>query len=105
MNFLKPFASLRLTVILIVLSMILIYAGTWAQLDAGIWQVQKQYFHSLITWLNPAIFLPRDSSGAVRSHFALPFPGGYTIGLLLLINLIAAHVLRFKLTWKRTGII
>jgi hypothetical protein len=32
------------------------------------------------------------------------FPGGYLIGGLLLINLISAHVYRFKLTWRKAGI-
>ncbi|HJZ91845.1 MAG TPA: cytochrome c biogenesis protein ResB, partial [Gemmataceae bacterium] len=34
----------------------------------------------------------------------LPFPGGYTIGWLMFFNLAAAHAVRFKLTWKRSGI-
>ena len=33
-----------LTVVLLVLAMILIYAGTWAQIDAGIWQVSLHPF-------------------------------------------------------------
>ncbi|MDE3084961.1 MAG: cytochrome c biogenesis protein ResB, partial [Verrucomicrobiota bacterium] len=32
------------------------------------------------------------------------FPGGYIIGGLLLINLIAAHIYRFKFTWRKSGI-
>ena len=34
-----PFASLKLTVVLIVLAMLLVYVGTWAQIDSGSWQV------------------------------------------------------------------
>ena len=45
---LAPLASLRLTVTLLALSMLLIYAGTIAQIDAGVWQVQDKYFHSLV---------------------------------------------------------
>src|SRR6185436_6053391 len=33
------------------------------------------------------------------------FPGGYTIGGLLLANLIAAHVYRFTLNWRKLGIV
>ena len=102
---LKPLASLRLTVVLIVLAMILIYAGTWAQIDTGIWQVQKKYFHSLFTWVDFATLLPRPAAGSWRVPGGFPLPGGYLLGLLLLANLIAAHVVRFKFTWKRTGII
>ena len=32
-------------------------------------------------------------------------PGGYLLGLLLLINLLSAHYVRFKMNWKRSGII
>lgn len=33
-----------------------------------------------------------------------PFPGGKLLGFALLVNLLAAHIVRFKLTWKRSGI-
>ena len=40
------------------------------------------------------------------SHWiGVPFPGGWTIGTLLLINVLAAHATRFKLTWECFGII
>jgi ResB-like family len=40
------------------------------------------------------------------AHVSLkvPFPGGYTIGWVMFFNLLAAHAVRFKLTWKRSGI-
>src|SRR5207245_6626871 len=34
-----------------------------------------------------------------------PFPGGWLLGGLLLANRLAAHSVRFKLTWKRSGIL
>ncbi len=34
-----------------------------------------------------------------------PFPGGFLIAGLMIVNLIAAHAVRFKLAWKRAGII
>src|SRR3954469_1139881 len=98
---LAPLSSLKLTVILIVAAMLLVYAGTWAQIDAGPWQVQTKYFHSFFTWVPLSTLIPR--SYHIPGGF--PLPGGYTIGLLMLINLIAAHVIRFKLVWKRSGII
>jgi hypothetical protein len=33
------------------------------------------------------------------------FPGGWLIGGLLLANLLAAHAVRFKMSWKRSGIL
>jgi len=100
----KPLASLRLTVVLLALSMILIFAGTWAQIDADAFVVQKKYFHSFFTWISAQLFLPRPKPGQPGIRGAVPFPGGYTLIFLLLINLFAAHTIRFKLGWKRVGI-
>src|SRR5204863_5115134 len=36
---------------------------------------------------------------------SFPFPGGWLIGGLLLANLLAAHAVRFKLNWRRSGIL
>jgi ABC-type transport system involved in cytochrome c biogenesis permease subunit len=85
--------------------MILIYAGTWAQIDTGIWQVQKRYFHSLFCWIPFQTFFPRPKPGQFHIPGGFPMLGGYSLGLLLLLNLLAAHIVRFKLAWKRTGII
>ncbi len=88
------FVSLRLTVVLLALSMILVFAATLDQVNLGIWAVQEKYFHSLfVLWRIPGTAIP------------LPvFPGGYLIGGFLLVNLVAAHVYRFKLTWRKSGI-
>jgi ABC-type transport system involved in cytochrome c biogenesis permease subunit len=113
-KFLKPIASLRLTVPLLFMSMVLVYAGTSAQKETGIWEVQHWYFHSFFCfipfkyllplsewwWQHASIPLPGG-----RSISGFPFVGGYTLIGLLLINLLAAHSVRFKLAWKRTGII
>jgi len=94
------FSSLRLTVSLFVLSIFLVFAGTLAQTEAGIWSVMERYFRTPIAWIEirPLTF------GLVDSDFAFPYPGGYLIGGVLLVNLIAAHVARFQLTWKKSGI-
>src|SRR5438105_506643 len=97
----KPLASLKLTVILLAMSMLLILAGTLAQRFDGIWQVQAQYFHSFVVFIPFKLFL--TSAWAIPGSF--PFPGGYPLGLLLLLNLLAAHATRFQYSWKRTGIV
>lgn len=91
---LAPVASLRLTVVLFVLAMILIFAGTIAQKDVGNWAVVNTYFRSL------GFMMPIGIAG-----IQIPFVGGYTIGGLMIVNLLAAHTVRFKLTWKRAGIV
>src|SRR5436190_18497269 len=93
---LKPFASLTLTVILLALSMVLVYAGTLAQVDNDVWQVQHKYFHSLYTWMPLQDLVPRFTDRPRYIPGSIPFPGGYIIGGLLLLNLLAAHAVRFK---------
>jgi cytochrome c-type biogenesis protein CcsB len=97
---LTPFASLKLTVVLLALSMLLVYAGTWAQIDQGIKDVEDHYFHSLFAWVNFKIFFPREWN----VYGGFPMPGGYGLGILLLLNLVAAHTVRFQMSWKRLGI-
>lgn len=96
-------ASLRITVFLFVLAFILVFYGTWAQVDAGIWTVVKQYFRSWYAFFPFKILLFRIVD--IPENYGIPYPGGWTIGALLLVNLLAAHAIRFKLTWKRSGIL
>jgi hypothetical protein len=85
--------SLKLTVLLLVFSMVLVFAGTLDQVNLGIWAVQAKYFRSFIIYTH-------------LGELALPvFPGGYTIGGLLLANLIAAHIYRFTFDWRKLGIL
>ncbi|MBL9214955.1 MAG: cytochrome c biogenesis protein ResB [Opitutaceae bacterium] len=88
------FVSLQLTVALLILSLILVFVATLDQVNLGIWAVQEKYFRSFfVMWRIPGsnVFLP-------------VFPGGYLIGGFLLANLLAAHVYRFQLTWRKLGI-
>ena len=55
---LAPLASLRLTVWLLALSMFLVFAGTWAQIDRGIWAVMDLYFRTWWAWIPVGIFFP-----------------------------------------------
>jgi hypothetical protein len=88
------FVSLKLTVVLLVLSLVLIFWATLAQVQLGVWGVQEKFFH--------AFFVLDKLPG---TDLPVPvFPGGYFLGTLLLINLIGAHVYRFKLEWRKAGI-
>jgi hypothetical protein len=98
---LAPVASLRLTVVLFVFALVLVFAGTLAQVDEGIWTVVNKYFRAAWVWMPLQIFFPRD----VKVPGVIPFPGGWLIGGALLINLLAAHLVRFRLTWKRSGVL
>jgi hypothetical protein len=95
------FSSLKLTVVLLTFSMFLIFFGTLDQVHYGIWQTQKLYFESfLVIWSYPEQFPAYEQLGWLK----IPMPAGYTLGGLLFINLIAAHLTRFKMSWKKSGI-
>ena len=98
---LKFFSSLQLTVVLLTLSLVLIFFGTLDQVEYGIWETQKRYFESFfVTWSYPI----QAPAGTHLQWLKLPLPGGYLLGGFLLVNLLAAHTTRFKLTWKKSGL-
>jgi hypothetical protein len=98
---LKFFSSLQLTVVLLALSMALIFFGTLDQVEYGIWHTQKLYFESfLAVWAYPEAWVGYDQLFWLR----IPMPGGYLLGGLLLINLVTAHITRFKMTLKKSGL-
>ncbi|CAN5505267.1 hypothetical protein BH18VER2_BH18VER2_02560 [soil metagenome] len=92
---LRVLSSLRLTVVCLGLGMLLVFLGTLAQVHLGIHAVQERYFQSLIVFWSPP-----------GASWKIPIlPGGYLLGTVLLVNLIAAHGVRFQLTKKKLGII
>jgi len=97
---LSPLASLKLTVVLLALSIVLVLAGTLAQVDQGIWDVVHGYFRCYWVYIPLQIFVPR--SYEIRTEVL--FPGGYTIGAAMLVNLLAAHAVRFKVKARGVGL-
>jgi hypothetical protein len=85
--------SLKLTVALLAMSIFLVFAGTVAQIDAGIWTVVDKYFRTAITLIPVRVFFPRawDVPGQI------PFPGGWLIGAALVVNLLVSHAVRIRL--------
>ncbi len=90
----KIFTSLRLTVILLAFAILLVFIGTLAQVDEGLYNAQARYFRQ---W----IIFGLDLFGR---KIPLILPGGYLIGTMLLLNLVAAHIYRFQLSVKKIGI-
>ncbi|HXQ82370.1 MAG TPA: cytochrome c biogenesis protein ResB [Opitutaceae bacterium] len=86
------FVSLRLTVVLLALSIVLVFWATLDQVHLGVWAVQQKFFHSFLVFVR---------LGDLRVPV---YPGGYTIGGLLLVNLISAHAYRFRRGWGKAGI-
>lgn len=80
------FTSVRLAVVLLALGSWLVFAGTWAQTQEGLYLAQERWFQSFVIIRH-----------AGDGWWVLPiFPGGYTIGTLFLINMICAHFRRFE---------
>ncbi len=74
--------------------MVLIFMGTLDQVHLGIYGALEKYFRSFVVfWSLPKL------------GWEIPIlPGGYLVGSVLLINLIAAHFSRYKPGWKKLGI-
>src|SRR5256714_793079 len=88
------FTSLKLTIVCLAAGVGRFFSGAVAQVHLGIHEAQQRYFQSMFVWWPP------DGRG-----FQIPiFPGGHLIGAVLLINLIAAHVKRFRWGWRKVGI-
>ena len=82
------------------MSIFLVFVGTLAQVDHGVWDVVNHgYFR---VWIARVDFLSFER--LVQMFYPLEwhrsggfyFPGGKLIGGLLLVNLLAAHAVRFK---------
>ena len=91
---LTPLASLKLTVVLLAMSIFLVLAGTVAQADDGssITAIVKHFFRAPFAWVDFQIFFYRS----FRVPGGFWFPGGLLLGAALAVNLLAAHLIRFK---------
>src|SRR5580700_7539753 len=93
-HWVKPLTSLKLTVFCLACAMILVFLGTLDQVNIGVYEAENRYFKSFFLYLTPP-----------GTTLKIPwFPSGYLVGGVLLVNLIAAHLARFKFTWKKAGI-
>jgi hypothetical protein len=107
---LRPIASLRLTAVLFLFGFALVFFGTLAQTEFGIWSVVGRYFWSWVVWV-PFQHLAKfantffDLSPDAKWAGSFPLPGGKLLWFALLINLLAAHLVRFRLAWRRAGVL
>jgi hypothetical protein len=94
-RFVHFFSSLRLTIVCLSLALVLVFAGTLAQVRLGLYVVQSEFFRSFFVFWTPS-----------GSHWKIPvFPGGWSIGLVLLVNLLAAHIQRFQFQRRKAGLL
>ena len=97
---LAPLASLKLTVFLLVLAVFVVFIATLQQTRMDMWTVKSMHYAN---WIVPVdyqtLFVQRWFPDArwqtVPSRFFIP--SGKTIIFAMLINLAAAHLLRFRL--------
>lgn len=90
----NAFSSLKLTVVCLVLGCVLVFWGTLAQVHLGLYKAQNEFFRSFIIYWEPG-----------NGGFKIPvFPGGYLLGTVLLVNLLAAHLRFYQPGKKKIGI-
>jgi len=91
----RVFTSIRLTVVLLGLGAVLVFWGTLAQVQLGLFRAQNEFFRSFLVYWQPS-----------GSSLRIPvFPGGYLVGGLLLINLFSAHLRYYQPGKKKVGIV
>src|SRR5262245_59853546 len=98
----KGLASLKLTVALFVAGIFVVYVGTVAQQQADIWQVVRDYFHAWVMWVDVNLLFPKAFFPFLPEMPLprFPAPGGLSVGVLMAINLLAAHGWRFTIQAK-----
>jgi len=86
--------SLKLTIVCLTLLMLLVVACTLAQVQLGTVAAVNLYMRSFLVWWQ----VPGTSWSIAI------FPGGATVGLVLMLNLAAAQGQRLERSWKKAGI-
>jgi hypothetical protein len=85
----RSLASLKLTVILLLVLGLLVVAGTVHQAGSGIYAAQRDVFGS---WL-------------ILLYGFLPLPGMLLVSSLLFVNLLAAAAFRLPFRWRQAGLL
>ncbi len=94
-SFFQFFTSLRLTVVCLGLATLLVFVGTIAQVEQGLYQAQDRYFRSFFVYWSPG-----------GADWGIPvFPGGYLLGGILTLNLISNYIRRYKFNWANIGLL
>ncbi len=88
-SLIQRLASIKITVVCLILLFILTFWGTVAQVEQGLYLAQHKFFYS---W------------GFLGFGF-LPFPGAKLVLWVLFINLVAVSMTRFVYKWSHVGIV
>lgn len=88
----EALSSLALTIVCLALLMVLVVACTLAQVRLGLLGAVELYMRSWFFWMD-------------LGRISIPiFPGGALVGLVLLLNLVAAQLRRIELSWRKAGL-
>ena len=95
---LAPLSSLRLTVALLGLSVLVTFLITLQQSSRDMWEIKNEHFGALMVEVPfQSIVVQRWFPEADPVPGSFVIPSGLTLIVLLLMNLISAHLLRFRL--------
>lgn len=111
------FASLKLAVWVLCLALVLVFFGTLAQEPLGLYLTQERFFKSFFVDYASmaaavkkmlqmvAIYLPPSTAEDVLASRRIPvFPGGYGLGFVFLLNLIASQIKTFEVSWNKLAL-
>ena len=78
-------ASLKITVTVLIMAIILVVVGTLAQVDQDVWQVVDDYFRAPLAWIDLKVFFPPSFFPGLSVPNEVRLPGGYrgSPGILL----------------------
>jgi hypothetical protein len=98
---LRVLGSLKITVAMFAIGTFILFVGTLAQDEETIVDVKKAYFNSWVATVPLDVFVPQTIwPHSVQYPYAFAIPGGALVGLILLVNLIAAKLTRFAMNAK-----
>ena len=97
-NLLAALGSLRLTVFLLSLGLVLVLIATLQQTKYDIYQVKQNHFSRILVHVPfQEIIIPAwfPETQSVEGGFLMP--SGVTVMVAMLVNLVCAHILRFRI--------
>jgi hypothetical protein len=98
---LAPLASLKLTVFLLVMAVVVTFIATVDQTRHDILDVKHKHFQNVFVQVPfQTLFVPRWAPGYQNVPGSFYIPSGVSILVMMLLNLTAAHLLRFRLQAK-----
>ena len=101
-----PLASLRFTVALLFLAILMTWVATLEQAYDDVFNVKMRHFSSLLVEVPVQVFFPPAWFPTLQNVPGRIFlPSGVSILVLMIINLTAAHSLRFKIQAKGTRLV